>query len=157
MSKIKSYFDTAVALPVGKKLLIPANDFKHMESMRVQLIAERRKWQNAVYSEEELIISRHPQGGKYFVLIIKQGASPPAMILDEDDNIETFITVQQEKSTDMLDISLPSEETIIADAPDTERERMKQAMREDGMSEGEIKAYFGEETDDEEGDSPEVD
>ena len=81
MSVIKAYFDKAIALQEGQKILVPANNFKHMESMRVQFTAQRRKWHSSVVTQEEILISRFTQEGRYGVLLEKLAATAPAMIL----------------------------------------------------------------------------
>ena len=152
MSQTKAYFDAAIALQQGQKLLVPAQNYNHMESLRVQLIAERRRWRDSTTSTEDLTISRKQQDDKCFVLIEKIGAAPPAMILDENNEIISFVTVSKTIPGD--EITLPDSHAL---PPTNEEERMRALMKEDGMSQEQIDDYFkGGGSDDEAGTDPEV-
>ena len=153
MSQVKKYFDTAIALQPGQKLLIPAQSYNNMESLRVQLISERRKWRKSTLTTEDLTIGRQQQGKRCFVLIEKVGPAAPAMILDENDEIVNFITIQKTidiaEKIETTELPMPLEED--------EETRMRTLMAEDGMSQEEIDAYFkGGDSDDEAGTDPEV-
>lgn len=152
MSQVKRYFDTAIALQPGQKLLIPAQSYSNMESLRVQLINERRKWRKSTLTTEDLTIGRQQQGKRCFVLIEKVGPAAPAMVLDENDEIVNFITIKKTaditEKIETAELPLPEED---------EETRMRTLMAEDGMSQEEIDAYFeGGDSDDEAGTDPEV-
>ena len=124
----KDIFDRAVMLKPGQTMLVPCHDFKQQESLRVSLAYQRRTFLNSTDVNFDVVASKVQRGGKPFVAVCKLPRIDTALIIEEDGKVETISlkpTPASKVARDALNI-----------------ERLREAMREDGMTEEEIMNYF---------------
>jgi hypothetical protein len=134
MSETKALFDKAIELPPGKKLIVPAISVSHRDSLRTQFYRDRTKWKDSVATTDDIVIRRFDLKGRPCVLLEKVGAAPPAFVIDENGDIEEVVILKR---------GLIKEEQSSLSCPEgDETERMKEAMRADGMTEEEITSFF---------------
>jgi len=140
MSRAKIIFDNALELEAGEKMLITCTSFKQMESLRASLYRERVQWQKQSLDGSDIGVTRSSQGGKHILVLEKLAPVPPPVIFDKDGKVKKLVdlTVREE-------VTESTDDTRITVEFLSDKERQKQLMREDGISEEEIAAYFGEE------------
>jgi len=86
-------FDRALDLEKGQTLTIKCEDERDMNSLRVSLYGQRRKWLDSVglIIGEDIQISRETTESGFFVTLTKRARRDPAVITDEHGEvIETF-------------------------------------------------------------------
>lgn len=135
MATTKEVFDRAIAMEPGDRMLIPTLSYQQRESVRVLLYRERKKWKESFNTDEDLLIRRFDKkaAGKitYCVMIEKVAAAPPPIIFKEDGTTVEFL------KSETVEDTLAEPET--QEATD---ERMIEAMRADGFTDEQIKAFF---------------
>jgi hypothetical protein len=141
MSRAKIIFDSALEMEPGEKMVITCNSLKQMESLRSSLYRQRQEWQRASIDGSDIGVTRNTQGGKFILVVEKLDPVPPPVIIDFKGKIRRVVDVNKLLEPALVE---PEDERIAVEfAQDIERK--KQLMREDGMSEDEITAYFEEE------------
>ena len=124
----KEVFDKAISLQDGETLLVPCNDLRQQESLRVSLAYHRRLFLDRSAANFDIIISKSNQEGRPFIAISKVPRITSGFIISQDGSARVTSLKPDPVSTigrEALEVS-----------------RIRQAMKEDGMSEEEIEAYF---------------
>ena len=124
----KEVFDKAVTIQDGETLLVPCNDLRQQESLRVSLAYHRRLFLDRSAANFDIIIGKVHQEGKAFVSLAKVPRITSGFIISA--NGQARVT-----SLKPDPVSSVAREAL-------EVSRIRQAMVEDGMTEAEIEAYF---------------
>ena len=93
MTETIEIFDRALDLEKGQTLTIKCEDERDMNSLRVSLYGQRRRWLDSVglIVGEDIQISRETTESGFFVALTKRVRRDPAIITDEHGEvIETF-------------------------------------------------------------------
>ena len=128
----KEVFDKAVTIQDGETLLVPCNDLRQQESLRVSLSYHRRLFLDRSAATFDIIISKVHQEGRAFISLSKVPRITSGFIISA--NGEARVT------------SLKPDPVSNIAREGLEVSRMRQAMKEDGMSDAEIDAYFNSPT-----------
>jgi hypothetical protein len=139
MSRIKALFDAALELGEGEKIVINCTSYKQMESLRASLYRERQKWQQQTKDGSDVGVTRRTDQGKYLLIIERVEPMPDPVIITKDGKIKGIIDMTEAEA---LVISSLEEASI---SFSSERSRMIKLMKEDGMTDDEIKAHFAKE------------
>jgi hypothetical protein len=126
----KEIFDKAIQLPQGDTLLVPCNDFRQQESLRVALAYHRRLWLGNSGAEFDLIVNKFSREAKTFISIVKVPRITSGFILRQDGSIQAT-SLKPDKLTSIVKGGLAIS-------------RMRQTMKEDGMTEQQINDYFAD-------------
>lgn len=126
----KDIFDKAITLKPGQTLLVPCHDYKQQESLRVSLAYQRKVFLSSADVAFDILSSKVSKNGKPFVSLTKLPRIETGFIVEEDGQVET--------------ISLKPDPVSSIGRDGLDMARMKQAMRDDGMSEADIAAYFAD-------------
>lgn len=124
----KEIFDKAVTIQDGETLLVPCNDLRQQESLRVSLAYHRRLFLDRSAANFDIIIAKVHQEGRAFVSLNKVPRITSGFIISA--NGQARVT------------SLKPDPLSQVGREALEVSRMRQAMKEDGMSDAEIDAYF---------------
>ena len=124
----KEVFDKAISIQDGETLLVPCNDLRQQESLRVSLAYHRRLFLDRSAANFDIIVSKTNQEGRAFISISKVPRITSGFIISQDGTARVTSLKPDPVSTigrEALEVS-----------------RIRQAMKEDGMSDAEIDAYF---------------
>lgn len=124
----KEIFDKAVTIQDGETLLVPCNDLRQQESLRVSLAYHRRLFLDRSAANFDIIIAKVHQEGRAFVSLNKVPRITSGFIISADGQARVT--------------SLKPDPLSQVGREALEVSRMRQAMKEDGMSDAEIDAYF---------------
>jgi hypothetical protein len=151
MADPKAIFDSvAFELEKGKKLVIPCSSMSEADSLRVNLQRQKRKLRDMdPRLADSITVSRSTDTSRktYWVIIHKQDPLP-MFIQNQDGSLEEIDPYER---FDAGKAGLPTTKGNLFPDPDTitpisaekeEHERLREKMREDGMTEDEIEEYF---------------
>ncbi|MFA5543039.1 MAG: hypothetical protein WDA47_04645 [Bacilli bacterium] len=129
----KSLFDQAVRITPGQSVLVKCQTKGRMNSLRVLLARERKRFMAVAQPDFDLSIRTKIDVSGFYVIIDKIPPMPAPVVIDQAGNIVEELAPEQE--------SISTPDTFLLDT-----DRQIALMREDGMTEQEIAAYFQEET-----------
>ena len=124
----KEVFDKAITLQDGESLLVPCNDLRQQESLRVSLAYHRRLYLDRSSANFDILVSKTLQEGRAFISLSKVPRITSGFIVSKDGTARVT-------SLKPDPISQVGREAL-------EVSRIRQAMKEDGMTEEEIDNYF---------------
>jgi len=124
----KEVFDKAITLQDGESLLVPCNDLRQQESLRVSLAYHRRLYLDRSSANFDILVSKTHQEGRAFISLAKVPRITSGFIVSKDGTARVT-------SLKPDPVSSVAREAL-------EVSRIRQAMKEDGMSEEEIDDYF---------------
>jgi len=141
MSRARVIFDSALDMEQGEKMLITCTSHKQMETLRVSLYKQRQLWQKQSHDGSDIGVTSKSQGDKFFLILEKLDPISPPVILDKDGRLKKVVSLAEPDTPE----TVTPEDTRITVEFAQDRDRQRALMREDGISEEEIAAYFGEE------------
>jgi hypothetical protein len=122
-----------------EKMIITCTSEKQMESLRVSLYRQRQAWQKANVDGSDVGVTSSRQGGKFILIIEKLEPVPAPVIITGEGRIKKVVDLAEPAPT-----VIESDDERVAIEFTEDQERKRQLMREDGISEEEIAAYFKE-------------
>lgn len=132
----KELFDKIIHLGIGQQIAIPCHSRDQMNSMRVSLGRERRRFLDSGVFDFDILVKSRTTYNNFFVILEKTPPLDAPFII----SAEGEITGRLQEQPILTTVPAP-----VPQAADTEKERLIKTMREDGLSDEEINAYFGEE------------
>lgn len=143
MSRAKIIFDSALEMEPGEKMIITCNSLKQMESLRSTLYRQRQEWQKASIDGSDVGVTRNTKGGKFILVVEKLDPVPPPVVITAEGRVKKIVNLTEKPYFHKSEVTDSDDERVAIEfAQDIERQ--KQLMKEDGMSEDEIAAYFEE-------------
>ncbi len=143
MSRAKIIFDSALEMEPGEKMLITCNSLKQMESLRSSLYRQRQEWQKASIDGSDIGVTRNTQGGKFILVLEKLDPVPPPVVIAADGSLKKVVDLTEKPYFHKAEVKDSDDQRVSIEFAE-DMERKKQLMREDGISEDEIAAYFEE-------------
>ena len=143
MSRAKIIFDSALEMEPGEKMLITCNSLKQMESLRSSLYRQRQEWQKASIDGSDVGVTRNTQGGKFILVLEKLDPVPPPVVIAADGSLKKVVDLTEKPYFHKAEVKDSDDQRVSIEFAE-DMERKKQLMREDGISEDEIAAYFEE-------------
>ena len=135
----KQVFDEAIELKPGQSILFSTSSRGHMNSLRVLLSRERKRFLERINPEFDIIISTKVISSNYHVIITKSPLPSAPVLISSDGEVIKTLDMQQQ----------PPVEVVTATAEEMQdKERIAALMRQDGISEEEIEDYFRSEPED---------
>ena len=145
MSRAKIIFDSALEMEHGEKMLITCNSLKQMESLRSSLYRQRQEWQKASIDGSDIGVTRNTQGGKFILVLERLDPVPPPVVIAADGSLKKVVDLTEKPYFHKAEVKNSDDQRVSIEFAE-DMERKKQLMREDGISEAEIDAYFEEES-----------
>src|SRR4030042_5799433 len=150
MSYAKDVFDNIVKLEQGSKIAVLCQSKEHMNSLRALLYREKVKFITTVMPDYDVIINTKTISKNYYIFLTKTDTLSAPLIIDAEGNTTGKLVFERKPIPVTVPASAPVPELYAAfeNAPSipalSQRERINQAMREDGLSEEEIAEYWNE-------------
>lgn len=136
---LQGIFDQIIVSEIGEAILIPCVDERHRESLRSSLAYQRTKFLEKFGTKKfNIIIARREINNQLYVALIKAPALTHGLIQRRDGTLEPVDFKHPEPTTENPN---PVSPTDLSE----DKERLRNLMREDGLSEEEIEEYFNSE------------
>lgn len=132
---VKRIFDEAMGLKFGESILIPCYTDGQRESLRVSLYRQKKILEDKGLVDFEIAVSKETTTEARFLRVTKV------------QKIKTMIVQKRNKPDKVMMIKEIVEDPLHSDEvslPLQDTERLRKAMKEDGMTEEEIEEYFKE-------------
>ncbi len=133
-SEAQQIFDTILTLNYGEVIELTFPLTTSADSFRSALYRERKNWVAQTNSKDQISITRNYSEFPYKLEIVKVPGTMGAVIKKSDGTTKQFAFTEEEEET-----------TVYTPTPEVEKselERQKDLMRDDGMKEEDIEAYF---------------
>jgi hypothetical protein len=132
----KEVFDQVVNLKPGQSVLIKALSRGHMNSLRVLLGRERKRFLESVRPDFDIVVATKIIGNNFHVVVTKTSKMEAPIVLSETG--EVLGAIDLDKPPEILEPVDPPEEG------QQDKKRLAVLMRQDGFSEEEIADYLQE-------------
>ena len=139
MSYAKEIFDNIVKLEHGTKIAVQCQSKEHMNSLKTLINREKLKFMSVTSTEFDILITTKVVGDEHFIFLSKTRQLQAPFIINAKGEITGRLVLGRTVAPVLTTItSSPSVPAL------SQRERINQAMREDGLSEEEIAEYWNE-------------